>query len=177
MTDLSKLHMDPEQPVAGIGDGMLLDELPPAAIDAFVAVAGPRSGSPLVSVELRHMGGALAQASSEQGAVGSFDVAFALFAVGGAADAELAAAVKAHLRLIRGVMAPWIAARTFLNFTGRLTDPRSHYEPAAYPKLREVKAAYDPDDVIRSNFPIPPAPQGSPRLAAARRRSGEAARR
>jgi hypothetical protein len=39
---LSHLHMDPEQPVPGKGDGMLLDELPPHLIDAFVkASTGP----------------------------------------------------------------------------------------------------------------------------------------
>lgn len=163
VTALSKLHMDPEQPVAGLGDGVLLERLPPEAVDAFVAAAGPRSRSSLVSVELRHLGGALAQASPEHGAVGSFDEPFALFAVGSAVDADIAASVKAQLRLVRGVMAPWSARRTFLNFTGRLTDARSHYQSGAYPRLREVKSAYDPDDRIRSNSPIPPARQGSPR--------------
>ena len=36
--------------------------LPAQAIDAFVAAAGPGSGSPLVSAEIRHLGGALFRA-------------------------------------------------------------------------------------------------------------------
>src|SRR5919199_75041 len=46
---LSHIHMDPEHPVPGIGDGMVLDELTPAAIEALVAIAGPGSGSPLLA--------------------------------------------------------------------------------------------------------------------------------
>ena len=44
---LSHLHMDPEQPVPGIGDHALLGELTPELIDALVEVAGHESGSPL----------------------------------------------------------------------------------------------------------------------------------
>ena len=41
---LSHIHMDPEHPVPGADDGMVLGELTPAAIAALVAVAGPGSG-------------------------------------------------------------------------------------------------------------------------------------
>ena len=41
---LQHVHMDPEQPVPGLGDGMLLDDLPAAGIDALVAAAGPGFG-------------------------------------------------------------------------------------------------------------------------------------
>ena len=57
---LQHVHMDPEQPVPGRrATAMLLDDLPAAAIDALVAAAGPGSGSPLLSVEVRQLGGAL----------------------------------------------------------------------------------------------------------------------
>jgi len=56
---LSRIHMDPENPVPGIGEGGLIAELPDEAIDAFVGVVGPDSGSPLLLSELRHLGGAL----------------------------------------------------------------------------------------------------------------------
>ena len=38
---LSELHMDPPEPVPYTGEGMMLGELDAAAIDAFVAAAGP----------------------------------------------------------------------------------------------------------------------------------------
>ncbi len=56
---LGHLHMDPEDPVPFAMSGQSLDKLPPAAIDSIVEVAGPDSGSPLLSLELRLLGGAL----------------------------------------------------------------------------------------------------------------------
>lgn len=38
---LSSVHMDPPEPVPGVGDGTMLAELPPQAVDALVAAAGP----------------------------------------------------------------------------------------------------------------------------------------
>jgi FAD/FMN-containing dehydrogenase len=74
---LGELHMDPPQPVPFAGDGMLLSELPADAVDALVGIAGAGSGSPLLSVEVRHLGGALASASASNGALSSIDAGFA----------------------------------------------------------------------------------------------------
>jgi hypothetical protein len=86
---LGELHMDPPQPVPFAGDGMLLSGLPADAVDALVGIAGAGSGSPLLSVELRQLGGALANASPSGGALSSFDAGFALYAVGMVMDAEM----------------------------------------------------------------------------------------
>ena len=43
---LSHLHMDPEQPVPGVGDGLMLGKLDPVAIDTLVAVAGAGAPAP-----------------------------------------------------------------------------------------------------------------------------------
>jgi hypothetical protein len=93
-TALQHLHMDPPKPVPGRGDGMFLDELPAEAVDAFVAAAVP----PLLSIELRQLGGALAENSSEQGAVGSIDAAYVMFAAGLAMTPELPNHPGRHLR-------------------------------------------------------------------------------
>jgi FAD/FMN-containing dehydrogenase len=154
---LSELHMDPPQPVPFAGDGMLLSELPVEAVDALVGIAGAGSGSPLLSVEVRHLGGALANASSSNGALSSIDAGFALYAVGIAMDAELKAAVQAYAAKVQDTLAAWSAGRSFMNFTERHADPGELFDAATYARLRRVKAVYDPDDVIRGNHSIPPA--------------------
>ena len=53
-----------------------------AGIDAFVAAAGPGSGSALVSAEIRHLGGALARPQAGQGSLGTLDCQFMTFGVG-----------------------------------------------------------------------------------------------
>ena len=43
---LCRIHMDPEQPVPGLGHHRVLRELPDEAIDVFVSMAGVDSGTP-----------------------------------------------------------------------------------------------------------------------------------
>ena len=153
---LSELHMDPPQPVPGAGDGMLLSELPSEAIEALVAVAGPGSGSPLLSVEVRQLGGALADPSNAGGALPSIDADFAVFSVGIAMDADSKAAVQAHAAKLRDALAAWDTGRSFMNFTERHADPSELFAEDAYARLRRIKAGYDPKGVIRGNHAITP---------------------
>jgi FAD/FMN-containing dehydrogenase len=151
---LGELHMDPPQPVPFAGDGMLLSELPADAVDAFVGIAGVGSGSPLLSVEVRHLGGALASAPAANGALSSIDAGFALYAVGMAVNAEMKAAVQAHAAKVQDELAAWSTARSFMNFTERRADPGEFFDPTTYERLRRVKADYDPHDLIRGNHSI-----------------------
>ena len=152
--ELKHLHMDPPQPVPGAGDGMILSDLNDAAIDALIQTAGAGSGSPLLSVELRHAGGALARKAPGGGAVSSIDGRFLLFAVGMAPTPEAGAAVKAHVELVQNALAPWDAGRTFSNFATKRERGERLFGDTTYRRLQTVKAAFDPDDVFRSNHPV-----------------------
>ena len=44
----------------------------------------------------------------------------------------------------------------YLSFTEIHRDPRGFWTAGAYERLRRIKAAIDPHDLIRSNHPIPP---------------------
>src|SRR5829696_3665696 len=66
---LAALHMDPPEPVPGAGDGMLLGDFSAAAISAMVDAAGPGTDSPLLSIEVRHLGGAAGRPDPEHGAL------------------------------------------------------------------------------------------------------------
>jgi hypothetical protein len=154
---LSHIHMDPEQPVPAHGDGMVLDELTPAAIEALVAVAGPGSGSPLLSVELRQLGGAIGVPPAEHGALAKIGGAFALFAVGMAMTPEMGAAVEAHVEAVIAAMDPWDAGRRYLNFTERPADAGAFFPEGTLRRLQAVKRAHDPSDVFCSNHPVPVA--------------------
>ena len=53
------------------------------------------------------------------------------------------------------MLQPVAAAQAYLNFADTQRNPESFWTPEAYLRLRKVKAAYDPHDVIRSNHPVP----------------------
>lgn len=108
----------------GFGDGMLVESLPAAAVDAFVAAVGPDSGSPLLSAELRHLGGALAPGAPAHGAVSALDAGFAVFGVGITLDEQAGVAVRPSVDALHTALAPWSAFRTYLNFAERQRPAR-----------------------------------------------------
>ena len=84
----------------------------PTAIDSLVELVGPGSGSPFLSVELRHLGGALARPAPGAGALATLNGAFAMFAVGIAMDEAVAAALHAHGERLLTALAAHDAAAT-----------------------------------------------------------------
>jgi hypothetical protein len=97
---LGHLHLESEHPEARLADDGLVGELPAAAIDDLLAVAGvggDRDHSPLTTVELRHASGALE--TLERG--------FFTHAAGTPTDAASATAIEAQLALVAGALAPY----------------------------------------------------------------------
>jgi FAD/FMN-containing dehydrogenase len=153
---LVRLHGDPEQPVPAIGNGFQVRELTAEAADAFVEVGGPGSGSPLLMLELRQLGGALREAPDGAGALGSLRGEYVLYGVGLPMGEGMAEAIGAHVGRIRRAMEPW-SAGPYVNFAETRIDLADAFGDATYARLREVKAAYDPGDLFRSNHPVEPA--------------------
>ena len=157
---LDMLHMDPEHPVPGIGDGMLLSDLTPDAIDRVAELLS--GASSLLSVEFRHLGGELANARPENGAFASVEAGFATFAVGIPMTPEIAAGVESEIAYVQAALAPVDAGRMYMNFAEKPRTGKVLFGDA-YHRLRAVKAAYDPEDLFKANHPVPPARGPRPR--------------
>jgi hypothetical protein len=147
-TGLSMLHMDPLGPTPAIGDGFMVDELPEEAIDAFVEAGGPGSGSPLISIEFRHLGGALRRAPQGAGALPTLEADYAYFGVGLPMTPEMGQAIEHHVDTMADALAPWQAARSYRNFAERQTHPRVFNGATAYRRLQAIRASYDPQGVF-----------------------------
>ncbi len=153
---LPQIHMDPVPPVPAVGDGLLLTDLPPAAVEAFDAAAGPGAAFPLLSIEVRHLGGAFARQRPEHCAMGSIEHPYVLFAVGLTPTPELQAAAKAQVQAVKNALAPWTADEMYFNFAEMRRPPGAFWAGDAYQRLCRIKASVDPDDMIRSNHPLQP---------------------
>jgi hypothetical protein len=154
---LQQLHMDPGQPVPNQGDGAFLADFPAAAIDALVALAGPDADTPLLSVEVRHLGGALARPALGGGAQPDVGAGYVVFAGGFTPTPELAGMVRAHARAVKDALAPWHASYDYYNFEETPAAASTVLPTASYHRLQEIKARYDPDQVIISTHPVWPA--------------------
>ncbi len=157
-TELGSLHGDPEQPVPGLGNHTLLRELTPETVDALIDVAGHESGSPLLAVELRQLGGALGRADEGSGALAALDGDYVLYGVGVPMTPELGKAVPERLRAVIEAVGPWTTGGSYLNFGDAPgEDTARAFDADTYARLRGVKRDYDPGDMFRSNHPVPPA--------------------
>ena len=151
ITELSRLHMDPEGPAPGAGDGGMLAEVDTELVDTLVDLT---VGSPLLSVEIRHLGGAVARPRPEHGAVSHFEAPFIMYAVGIAPTPEAKEIVEGVTAVLRDALAPWEADHTYLNFAETRRGGASLFGGDAHARLRRIKAEVDPPDVIRSNHPL-----------------------
>ncbi|HEV7774074.1 MAG TPA: FAD-binding protein [Conexibacter sp.] len=153
---IADLHMDPPGPVPALTQHQLLGELPAQAIDDLVAAAGPGTDSPLISVEIRQLGGALARRDPQAGALATIDAPFLEFAVGPAPAPPVAEAVAVHLARVTDALAPYDAGSRYLNFQDARVEPETFFDDATLARLRVVKARVDPANLIRGNHDIAP---------------------
>jgi hypothetical protein len=151
---LAEIAGDPVDPVPGRGDGALLRDVDAAAIDAVLAVAGPGVDLPLLNVELRQLGGALARPADGHGAIGAIDARYLFYAVGLAPTPEVDAAAGAALDALLAALAPWATGGTLLGFAERQAGLRASFPAAAYERLAALKASLDPEDVILANHVV-----------------------
>jgi FAD/FMN-containing dehydrogenase len=152
---LFALHMDPPGPTPCRGNGMLINDLTPTAIDALVACAGHGSGSPLLAVELRHLGGAVAERPADAGAVGHLEAGFLMFAIGVTPDAATAAKVDAHVQLVEQALLPWASSIHYANFDERPGGGRNRFhDHRTLERLRAVKTRVDPTGMFTGAHPL-----------------------
>jgi hypothetical protein len=151
VAELSHLHMDPDGPAAGVGDGAMLADFREDAVDALVTTT---VGSPLLSVEVRHLGGAIGRPSPEHGALSHFDDEYLMFAVGIAPTPEAQTAVAGAVGRLTAALEPWTATQMYSNFAETKRANRSFHTEAAHHRLKRIKAAVDPANLIRSNHEI-----------------------
>jgi hypothetical protein len=132
---------------------LLTDELPAEAIDELVGVAGPDSGSTLVMVELRHIGGALARSGPDHGALDALPGKFAMFSLGAIMDPAMGPPTTSQLCRVREALEPWKAGFYF-NFTESTCPPSAFYGADAYARLRAIRGEWDPDGRIVANHRV-----------------------
>jgi hypothetical protein len=127
---LLALHGDPETSRAPrVGGHLLLGALPDEAIDAVLEAAGPAADTPLDSVEIRQLGGAVAAEARYAGAAPRVEAEFVAVAVG-LADDDCAGAMTAAADAALAHLRPWDAgdpltssARARVEDTKRRVDP------------------------------------------------------
>jgi hypothetical protein len=148
--EMDAIHMDPTDPMPGWEKGMLLRELAPETVDAILDAVGPQVDTPLLMLEIRLLGGALARPPRVPNAVAGRDGAYSVLAMGLAVP-ELAHVVPAVGRAVLGALEPWRAPGNLVNFLGDVSGPEevaAAWSPEVAGRLRQLKRVVDPAGVF-----------------------------
>jgi hypothetical protein len=133
----------------------MLGALPEEAIQAFLATAGPGSGTSLLMAELRQLGGALSRPHPGAGALPKLDAQFILFAAAIAATPEMAEQGYADAVALTEALKRYSTGQNYLNFAENPVDVSASYPADAWRQLAGIRSAVDPQGVFLANHPVP----------------------
>jgi hypothetical protein len=147
---VDSVHTDPVDPTPAIDPAILLSAFPAEAADRLLEVAGQGSGSSLILLEVRALGGAYARAPQHPDAFNHRDARFSVLAVGLAATPDMAAQGMVDAERVFDALARWDSGRVWPNF-GPVHDEdsaRRAYDEATRERLAAIVRTYDPDGVL-----------------------------
>jgi hypothetical protein len=151
---LSRINGDPEQPTPGLTHHTVVGDLTAEAAEAIIEVGGPDSGTPLLMVGTRHLGGALASAPPDAGALGKVEGEHVVVGVGAVMAPDAGPAIQSALDEVIRALKPWATGTDYLNFADRPSDASRAFDADTYRRLLEVKAAVDPDGLFVAAHPV-----------------------
>ncbi|WP_432926262.1 FAD-binding oxidoreductase [Microbispora sp. CA-135349] len=146
VSEIGGITAEPTDPGAGLSRAELLTGLDDTT--AKTLLADPIA--PLMSVQIRHLGGAFARPSDSPH--GPLAEPYALYLFGVPADPATAEAITVRQRALTEALP--VSGRkpfTFLNPRESVADA---FTPAVLDRLRDVKRRHDPHGVFRGNFPV-----------------------
>lgn len=160
-SQVATISNDPVDPMPGLSTGAWLRELSDEAIDILIRQVGPGNGpSPVVFAEVRHAGGAIARTNLRANAYGNRDASLLLQMVGVTPTPEAHRQLSQYTGQIKAQLRPYLTGGVYMNFLeGEESQQRvaDGFSLETYQRLMALKAAYDPDNHLRSGFNIQPA--------------------
>ncbi|MBO3749660.1 FAD-binding oxidoreductase [Streptosporangiaceae bacterium NEAU-GS5] len=152
--DLGAIAAEPTDPTDAFVHSELLTDLDDAAAAALLMSAGPGTVAPLVSVQVRHLGGALSVVREDAGAAGHIAEPYMLSMVGVLFTPEMEGPVRARQEVIASALAFRTSGRKPFTFLSH-DETAAHAFPAStLARLRDIKRRRDPAGVFRSNHPV-----------------------
>ncbi|WP_405586990.1 FAD-binding oxidoreductase [Streptomyces sp. NBC_01092] len=151
-TALDRIHMEPQDPLPARESCALLRDLTPEALRTFLSQAGPEVPDyPILMVELRHLGGALARPARQEDAICARDASYILETVGVLTTPPTAEAIEQATTSLHEAMSPYGTGHTMINLhgtPGNTEDRARAWTPETLDRLRKDKSTYDPANLL-----------------------------
>jgi FAD/FMN-containing dehydrogenase len=156
---LGDITAEPTEPSPGVSRAELLTSLDDGVVEALLAAPI----DPLLEVQLRHLGGALARPSDS--AAGHLTEPYALYLFGVPGMPAPASQLRARQAELVAALGTHISGRKPQTLLAPDEDAALAYPPATLQRLRRIKGERDPRNVLRSNHPVIPVTETAGRAA------------
>jgi hypothetical protein len=153
---LPRLHLDPEGPTPAYTSSRLVEELPDAAVAAFIEAVGPASRSRLAVAELRQLGGALSRPDPAGGALSFLDGRFLALGLGLEGGMGDWARLRADAAAFLAALEPWTRGRHYLPMLDDRVDTRKAFPPGVHARLSAIRRRVDPGELFLDPHPALP---------------------
>jgi FAD/FMN-containing dehydrogenase len=150
---LGEVAAEPTEPAPFIDFATLARRFDHGTAGRLLDVVGDRETTPLLAASVRHLGGTLTTAPDQSGLAATIDHPYVLSAIGIAPDPAAIPALEAASAAVLPALGEDGVDQAPFTFLGErpITDA---YATADITRLRALKQARDPRNVIRSNHPV-----------------------
>ncbi|GAA0972204.1 MULTISPECIES: FAD-binding oxidoreductase [Nocardiopsis] len=145
---LGSITAEPTAPSPGMARAELLRGLDGGAVRALVE----EPPAPLLGVQVRHLGGALARESATP--FGAVEEPYYVYALGVPVSAQAAQGIRERLGRLVADLGPLVSGRKPLTALAPGESVADVFGPEALARLRRIKRERDPHGVVRSNYPV-----------------------
>ncbi|MEW9550058.1 FAD-binding oxidoreductase [Nonomuraea sp. NPDC050783] len=153
VAEVGGICAEPTEPMPALLRGELLTDLGDDAVSALLEAAA-EGIAPLATVQVRHLGGALARPRQDAGACGHLAEPYLLSMIGAAPAPEVATAVTARQDTIAAALAAHTSGLKPFTFLADGESAAAAFPADTLARLREIKRRRDPRGILRSNYPV-----------------------
>lgn len=152
------ISQDPKDRMPDYSTAVWMNELTDDAIETIIKRALVSNGSPLLAVEIRHAGGAVAQVNKTANAYGNRDANHIVHMLSLVLSPEMGKQVAEYATMFKQELQPNLTGGVYMNFLGgqeKWDSTRKAYLPETYQRLMAIKSQYDPQNRFNHSFNIP----------------------
>ena len=159
--DVAIISDDPIEPANVFARTEVLKDLSTETVQALIKAAGKPPRSPIVSMEIRHLGGEMTRIPADSNAFGHRDMQYVLFMFGIVGMSGQEEDFTQYMRMVEEVLRPYETGEINFNDLNdtdtTVARTRAAYSPEHYQRLVALKGRYDPANMFRFNPNIPPS--------------------
>jgi hypothetical protein len=156
----ASISNDPTTPTPVWRRTAMLRDISPELVDTLIAVNGADSATPVMVLEIRHLGGAMTRVPDNATSFSQRHAPFLMQTLSVMMSPEHAVVAKNNTQIVNEAIQPFTTGGVLPSWLGDgdhgAERTRAGFSPGHYARLAELKQRYDPENMFCQNHNVPP---------------------